>query len=131
MLTTTQALLASAALTWLMIMLPATVKLRLWTPGGFRLAAGNRESSPEPSPWIARAERAARNMLENMVLFVAVVAAAHFANKAGQVADLGASIFFFARIAYWFAYLAGIPYLRTGLWLVGVVGMILIGIEAA
>lgn len=39
---------------------------------------------------------------------------------------LGAQIFFWARLAYAFVYLAGIPWLRTGVWTVSVVGMALV-----
>jgi len=130
MLTTTLALVMCAALAWLMIMTPTIIRLKLWTLGGFKLASGNRELLPVGRPWVGRAERASRNMLENMILFIALVAAVHFAGKTGPRADLGATIFFWARFAYWLAYFAGIPYLRTTLWSTGVVGMLLIGLAA-
>jgi uncharacterized MAPEG superfamily protein len=39
---------------------------------------------------------------------------------------LGASVFFWARLAYFFAYLAGVKVLRTVLWTVSIAGMWLI-----
>jgi uncharacterized MAPEG superfamily protein len=39
---------------------------------------------------------------------------------------LGAQLFFWARLVYAFVYLAGIPWLRTGVWTVSVIGLILI-----
>jgi uncharacterized MAPEG superfamily protein len=61
-------------------------------------------------------------MLENLAIFTAVAAAVHFSGKATQ-AQLGATIFFWARVAYWPCYLAGIVYLRTAIWLVSIVGL--------
>jgi uncharacterized MAPEG superfamily protein len=95
------------------------------------MASGNRDAMPEPRAWVARGERAWRNMLENTVLFVLVVFAYQSSGRVETLAALGATIFFWARLAYWFVYLAGIVYLRTALWAVGVVGMVLIGAAAA
>jgi len=130
MLSFVTALVLAALLTWVMIMVAATLKTRLWTPRGIQLASGNRDNVTEPNALAGRADRAAKNMLENMVLFVTVMAAAGFAGKTGSQACLGATIFFFARLVYWFVYLAGIPYLRTVVWLVGIVGMFIVGLAA-
>jgi uncharacterized MAPEG superfamily protein len=42
---------------------------------------------------------------------------------------LGAQLFFWARLAYAFVYLAGIPWLRTAVWTVSVIGLILIFVQ--
>ncbi len=120
-------LLASTVLTWVMLVVAPMIRNREWTRDGLRIGFGNREVLPEATPLAARADRAARNMLENMVLFVAAFAAAH---AAGKVEVTGAAIFFFARLAYWLVYLAGIPYLRTALWAVGLVGIGMVGMRA-
>jgi uncharacterized MAPEG superfamily protein len=60
-----------------------------------------------------------------MVMFLALVLAAQIAGKASQAA-LGATIFFWARLIYWPVYLAGIIYLRTAIWFVGIIGLALI-----
>jgi uncharacterized MAPEG superfamily protein len=39
---------------------------------------------------------------------------------------MGATIFFWARLAYAVIYLIGIPWLRTLAWFVGVIGMAMI-----
>jgi len=39
---------------------------------------------------------------------------------------LGAQIFFWARLAYALVYLGGIPWLRTAVWTVSIVGLALI-----
>jgi uncharacterized MAPEG superfamily protein len=91
--------------------------------------AGNREDVPVLTGWAGRAQRAHRNMIENLVLFAALVIVAHLAGKTGGMVLLGAKIFFWARLAYALIYVAGIPWLRTASWAVSVVGMILIFLE--
>jgi len=93
---------------------------------GLPALAGNREGLPPATGWAGRAARAHRNMLENLVLFAALILIAVVANKTSDMTLLGAQIFFWARLVYAFVYLAGIPWLRTGVWLVSVIGLILI-----
>jgi uncharacterized MAPEG superfamily protein len=123
MMSTTTALVASAILTFLMLGAGSYCRNQAWAPGGLKRAMGNRDDLPAPIPISGRADRAARNMLENLAMFTALVAAVHFAGKAGWRADLGATIFFWSRLAYWPTYLAGIAYLRTVVWLVSIVGL--------
>lgn len=87
---------------------------------------GNRETLPEPKGWAGRASRAQYNMLENLALFVPLVLVAQIAGRTNATTALGAEIFFAARMIYAFVYVAGIPYLRTLVWLVSVIGLILI-----
>jgi len=93
---------------------------------GLPTLAGNREGLPPCTGWAGRAQRAHRNMLENLVLFAALVLIAVVAGKTNATTLLGAQLFFWARLAYALVYLAGIPWLRTLLWTVSVVGLALI-----
>jgi uncharacterized MAPEG superfamily protein len=93
---------------------------------GLPTLAGNREPLPGITGWAGRAQRAQRNMVENLVLFAALVLVAVAAGKTNDMTLLGAQIFFWARVAYTAVYIAGIPWLRTGVWFVSVIGMILI-----
>jgi len=93
---------------------------------GLPALAGNREGLPPATGWAGRAARAHRNMIENLVLFAVLVLSAAAAGKTNDMILLGAQIFFWARLAYAFVYLAGIPWLRTGVWTVSVVGMALV-----
>jgi uncharacterized MAPEG superfamily protein len=81
---------------------------------------------PELEGWGGRAQRAHRNMLENLVLFAIVVFAARLTNVSNAVTLLGAQLFFFGRIAHALLYIAGIPWLRTVAWLVSVIGIAMI-----
>lgn len=93
---------------------------------GLATLAGNREGLPEVTGWAGRAQRAHRNMLENLPLFIALVLVAHIANRGNGVTLLGEELFFWARLVYAIVYIAGVPWVRTLLWAVSVVGLILI-----
>ena len=96
---------------------------------GLPTLAGNREGLPEIRGWAGRAKRAHLNMIENIVLFAALVLIAAVAGKANAMTAMGAMIFFWARVAYAVIYVAGIAWLRTLAWFVSVIGMVLIAIE--
>jgi len=68
-------------------------------------------------------------MLESLVLFAALVLMAVVSGKTNAMTLLGAQLFFWARLAYAFVYLAGIPWLRTAVWLVSVIGLLLIFVQ--
>ena len=96
---------------------------------GLPLLAGNREDMKELTGWVGRAQRAHRNMVENLVLFAALVLVAVVAEKTNATTLLGAQIFFWSRVAYAAVYYAGIPWLRTLVWALSVVGMGLIFVQ--
>ena len=85
---------------------------------------GNRETAIEGKAWVGRAQRAYRNMLEGLLPFAAVVLAAAAADISNPATVLGAQLFFWARVAYAVVYVAGIPWLRTVVWTVGLVGIL-------
>ena len=93
---------------------------------GLPTLAGNREGFGPCTGWAGRAARAHHNMLENLVLFAALVLVAVLTSRTNGTTLLGAQIFFWARLAYALVYLAGIPWLRTAVWSVSVVGLALI-----
>jgi uncharacterized MAPEG superfamily protein len=93
---------------------------------GLPALAGNREPQLDLTGWVGRAQRAQRNMVENLLLFAALVLVAAVADKTNAMTLLGAQIFFWARVVYAGVYIAGIPWLRTGVWFLSVIGLILI-----
>jgi uncharacterized MAPEG superfamily protein len=116
-------LLMSAVLCFVQMLIAATGAN---TQVGLPALAGNREGLPEIVGWAGRARRAHLNMLENLVLFSALVLVAAVAGKANATTAMGAMIFFWARLAYALIYLIGIPWLRTLAWFVSVIGMVMI-----
>ena len=93
---------------------------------GLPTLAGNREGLAPCTGWAGRAQRAHHNMLENLVLFAALVLVAVVAQKTNSTTLHGAQVFFWARVAYAVVYLIGIPWLRTAVWTVSVIGLIMI-----
>ena len=96
---------------------------------GLPALAGNREGLAPCTGWAGRAQRAHHNMLESLVLFAALVLIAVVTNKTNSATLLGAQIFVWARLVYALVYMAGIPWLRTLVWLVSVIGLILIFVQ--
>ena len=88
--------------------------------------AGNREGLGEVTGWAGRARRAHFNMLESLAVFAIVVLVAHVSRHANATTALGATLFFWGRVAFALVYLAGIPWLRTAVWLVSVAGIVLV-----
>lgn len=90
---------------------------------------GNREGLPALTGWAGRAYRAHYNMLENLVLFAALVLVSVVSQKTNGTTLLGAQIFLWARLAYALIYVAGIPFLRTAVWLVSIIGLVMIFLQ--
>ncbi|MBC7664674.1 MAG: MAPEG family protein [Caulobacter sp.] len=111
---------------WALIVAASLIKSKAWKPSGLMAAMGNREEAVECSGFPARTERAAKNMLENMVLFSALALVASVGGVADPHVELGARIFFWARLVYIPIYMAGIPVARTAIWAISVIGMGLI-----
>lgn len=96
---------------------------------GLPTLAGNREKMPAITGWAGRAERAHRNMLQSLVLFAALVLVAQATGKLGPTTALGAQLFFWGRLAYAPVYIIGLPWVRTAVWAVSVVGLIMIFVQ--
>jgi len=113
----------SAALTLLQCVIAVTGAM---LQVGLPTLAGNREKMPEITGWAGRAARAHGNMLQSLVLFAALVLVAQATGKLNAMTALGAQLFFWGRIAYALVYMAGVPWLRTAVWAVSIIGLVLI-----
>jgi uncharacterized MAPEG superfamily protein len=96
---------------------------------GLPTLTGNRENMPVITGWAGRADRAHRNMTHSLLLFAILVLVAQIAGKLDATTALGAQLFFWARLAYAVVYIAGIPWLRTAVWAVSVIGLVMIFIR--
>ncbi|MEM6277606.1 MAG: MAPEG family protein, partial [Pseudomonadota bacterium] len=104
---------------------------------------GSRDGEPAAEGMYGRARRILRNSNENLAAFVGLAAAALALNalqgdavvlpvgSPGAVdmglATLGAMIFVIARAAFIPLYLFGVPLIRSGAWIAGFVGLIMMG----
>jgi uncharacterized MAPEG superfamily protein len=116
-------LVASAALTFVLVLIAV---LGAMFEVGLPELAGNRETEPKVGGWAGRAQRAHRNMLENLVLFAILVLVAHAAGVSDGTTRLGAALYFWGRFAHAAVYIAGIPWVRTAAFGVSVVGLVLL-----
>jgi uncharacterized MAPEG superfamily protein len=73
-----------------------------------------------------RLERARNNFLETFALFAALVLAVVALGRQDAMSALGAQLYFWARVVYVPLYAAGIPYLRSLVWAVSLVGIVLV-----
>jgi uncharacterized MAPEG superfamily protein len=90
---------------------------------------GNRENLNKTNGWAARAQRAHKNMLENIVLFAILVLATKITGTSNELTILGAQLFFWGRVAFFVIYVIGVPWIRTVAWGTSIVGLILIFLE--
>jgi len=99
---------------------------RMQLSGGVQWAFGNRDTPIEGAPWIERAIRAHHNLLENIAPFAILVLVAHVSGKANATTAIGATLFFWARVAHAATYIAGLIYWRTAAFFLATIGELLI-----
>ncbi len=87
---------------------------------------GPRDQGLRPELIAGRLERALRNFLETFPLFVAAVLTVQVSGRNGMLSLVGASIYLAARVLYLPAYALGVPYMRTALWQLSAIGILLV-----
>lgn len=85
--------------------------------------AGKQLPGQTPSLVGHRAEKALRNFLETFPVFAAMALALAVAGKADWWSALGAALYFWGRVAYLPAYVAGYGPVRSAFWSVSVAGI--------
>ena len=89
--------------------------------------------SPEQPLWAERAHRAHLNMVETMPAFIAVVAGSLLLPNLGELGLVSvaywSAVFFYARLVHAAVYIMGVPFLRTPVYLVSWLAILMIGFE--
>ena len=93
----------------------------LWVPyivdramvRGLMDAVGYPENPKPQSPWAQRLMKAHYNAVENLVVFAALVLAAHAAGISNNAIATSAVVYFWARVVHAVSYTLGIPWVRT------------------
>lgn len=94
---------------------------------GLPWAFGPRDNPVPPLAGIkGRLDRACGNFLETFPIFAVLVLAGGALGVHSALTAWGATLYFWARLAYVPVYAAGIPVLRTGIWGVSLVGIVLL-----
>ena len=90
-------------------------------------ALGARDEAGPPFGKVgARLDRALSNFVQSFAFFAAAVLVANTLNRHTQLSELGAQIYFWARVAYVPLYAAGVPVVRTLVWTVGIAGIVMV-----
>ena len=97
-----------------------------WRHGLIYAASARDESEPE-GELLGRAERALRNFQETWPVFIALTLIAHLAMPGEPLVFWGAVVWFVARLAYLPLYLFGVFLIRSLVWNVTLLGLILMG----
>jgi uncharacterized MAPEG superfamily protein len=105
----------------LVIHVLAAIKVR-----GLGWAFSPRDSEQAPLPGTGgRLDRAFYNFLETFPFFAAAVLLCGILGVHSALTTWGAMLYFWARVAYLPVYALGLPVVRTGVWGVSVVGIVL------
>jgi uncharacterized MAPEG superfamily protein len=89
-------------------------------------AAGPRDEPMPISGVAARLDRAFWNFIETFPFFAAAILAVVLAGKTGTLSLWGAAAYVIARALYVPLYASGIPRIRTLVWLVSLIGVIMV-----
>jgi uncharacterized MAPEG superfamily protein len=77
------------------------------------LTSTQPETGGGHSPWAQRAMRAHQNAVENLVIFAPLVLIAHMLQVSTPATRAATVVYFFARLAHFIVFSAGIPMGRT------------------
>ncbi|QEE45577.1 hypothetical protein FVA81_13590 [Rhizobium sp. WL3] len=114
-------------LAWSVVLLVAHVLLQgmLATKElGTEWNAGPRDDNKQPASKVAgRAARASSNFRETYPAFIALAGGLLFTGETSGLGLTGAIVWFVGRIVYYPLYLAGVPYIRSLVWLGSVAGL--------
>lgn len=105
-----------AALTGLLWVPYILDRVAVW---GLSAAVGYPDNPPAQSPWARRLMKAHANAVENLVVFAALVLAAHALGISNAAIATAAMAYFWARVVHVVVYTLGLPWLRTLAFTVG------------
>lgn len=94
---------------------------------GINWNVGARDQpSPPVSAVVGRLDRAFANFMETFPFFAAAVLMANATNRFGIMTLIGSQIYVLGRIVYVPLYAFGVPGIRTLVWLIATLGMLLV-----
>jgi uncharacterized MAPEG superfamily protein len=124
MMSTALMYLAWTAVITVLMWIPYT--LQLIQGQGMMAAVGNRDNIKPMAAWAERCKRAHLNAVENLVVFAALVLVAQASGHTSAVIGTAAMIYFWARVLHYIVYAAGLPWLRTIVWTIGWICLLVI-----
>ena len=123
-MTTDLWILLSLALLTELLTLPPLVA-RGSVPGGIKWIFYNRDTElAGVAPWGGRAVRAHSNLADNLAMYAVVIGMAYLTGSTNDVTQFAGIILLIARVLHAVVYIVGIPYLRTAVFAVAQVSML-------
>jgi uncharacterized MAPEG superfamily protein len=119
-----------SVLLWVAHVLTQSVTARAEFGLAYSFSPRDAQPTPEGLAW-GRATRALNNYVENLAPFVALALALIATGHTGGVGAVGATIWIVARILYLPIYVMGVIYVRTALWGVAVIGLLMMLVRLA
>ncbi len=119
-------LVASVAIYFLMIIGQAVLSDK---EHGIKHGASARDNSVDKGLFLQRAKRANANMVESLLMFAPLVLVAALTARFNAMTAIGASLFFWGRLAYAPLYWFGVPWLRSAAWFVSLIGIVLVFLQ--
>ena len=113
---------------WSVVLLLVQIALQAGTSAelGPAYLFSPRDELREPGSLVSRRlKRALDNLLETYPAFVALALALAVTGKAGGIAATGAWLYLGARVVFVLLYAAGIPVIRTLVWVASIVGLVM------
>lgn len=122
-------------LTWLTFV--TTLTALMWVPyilnmiavRGLVDAVGYPENPPPMAGWAQRMKAAHVNAVENLVVFAALVLAAHAAGISNDLTVLACQLYFWARLVHLLAYTFAIPWVRTLAFVAGFAAQVIVALQ--
>lgn len=113
----------SAAILFVLISVQAVAGL---SNNGLKWGLGARDGAKDPTVFQGRALRTVQNHIEGMMLFVPLALAAHMAGISGDLLVKGGWLYLIGRVLYPLTYWTGLPYARTLVWALSLVGTLMV-----
>jgi len=98
---------------------------------GLDFSASARDDQAPITGIPGRVIRAFANFRETFPLFAALALASAVLHRSGGLVTTGAELYVIGRLIYWPLYVAGIPWVRSVVWLVASFGLVLMLIGLA
>lgn len=93
---------------------------------GLPYGLGPRDHEGKEDVFSGRARRTVNNHIEGLVLFGFAILIVEASGLNSALTTLGAALYFWARLAYAPIYLLGVPVIRTIVWTVSLLGILIV-----
>lgn len=93
---------------------------------GLKWGVGARDTSKDATVFQGRANRTVSNHIEGMLLYVPLALVAHAMGLEGDMIVKGGWLYLIGRAIYPLTYWTGLPWARTLIWFVSIVGTLVV-----